>query len=221
MSGDSFDIYKKYYSYGYPSTSPMVSVSYASASCTALDSTTAQCSYPLAGNGLSSGYSYYFYVNARTCVAGGKAVSTSSVYTTGYYTAARRRLLHSDVSSDVSSEVAPHVADHLSRACDACNDYAAVLGDAAVVIADSGSSRGGGAGRAGTGRKLQQAENQTVSSNSTGPVGLPPPGWFVPRVLSACEKAGGDNARLSDGTCDSWMNIKACKYDGESQMLLN
>jgi hypothetical protein len=231
MGADSFDIYKN--PYGPTGASLLASsVTRSAAQCTAEpgDPAAAQCSYALANNAeLSSGYSYYFSVVARNCMAGGSAVSDSSSDTDSYYTAARRRRLqHSDVSSyvssAVSSDVAHHVAGHLSRACDACNDYAAVVGGGAAVIGESDSGSGGSNSNGSTDRQLQQADNETVSSsstNNTGPVGLPPPGWFVPRVLSACEKAGGDPARLSDGTCDSWMNIKACKYDGESQMLLN
>jgi hypothetical protein len=217
MGADSFDIYKN--PSGPTGASLFASsVTRSAAQCTAIpgNPAAAQCSYALAGSaGLASGYSFYFSVVAKNCMAGGTAVSSSSSDTDSYYTAARRRLQHSnDVSSDVSCDVAHHVAGHLSRACDACNDYAAAVGGAAVPYSDSSSSSS-------TGRQLQQADNETVSSNNTGPVGLPPLGWVAPRVLSACEKAGGDPARLSDGTCDSWMNTKACKYDGESQLLLN
>jgi hypothetical protein len=196
MGADSFDIYKN--PYGPTGASLLASsVTRSAAQCTAEpgDPAAAQCSYALANNAeLSSGYSYYFSVVARNCMAGGSAVSDSSSDTDSYYTAARRRRLqHSDVSSDVGSDVAHHVAGHLSRACDACNDYAAVVGGAAIVD-DSDSGSGGSNSNGSTDRQLQQADNETVSSNSTnntGPVGLPPPGWVAPRVLSACEKQEG------------------------------
>jgi hypothetical protein len=229
MSADSFNIYKN--PYGPTSASLLASsVTRSSAACTAVpgDLIAAQCSYALTNNaGLSSGYSYYSSVKARNCMAGSSAVSSSVTDTYDYYTAARRRRLQH--SSDVSSDVAAHVAGHLSNACSAGTDYAAAVAVHTDIDSSSSSttssasssttsSASSSTGRTGTGRKLQKAENATLS-NSTDPVGLPPAGWAVPRVLSACEKAGGDTARLSDGTCDRWMNTKACKYDGECCLL--
>eukprot|EP00953_Heterococcus_sp_UTEX-ZZ885_P014527 8218-Heterococcus_DN1.PRE.1 len=150
MGADSFDIYKN--PYGPTSASLLASsVTRSAAQCTAIpgNPAAAQCSYALANNaGLASGYSYYFSVVARNCMAGGSAVSDSSSDTDNYYSAARRRRLqhidvNSNVSSDVSSDVAHHVAGHLSRACDACNDYAAVVGGGAAVIGESDSGSGG------------------------------------------------------------------------------